>query len=216
MGMDFPKGYIQERDNYRVNEAERKLYSFLKDYFTKAFSKVVSSVRYYLFGKETIHATDVVQVSPSLQVSAHGSAASIALLRTQGTESSYTATVSGTIGSLNAVGYNGTTFAVGGGVQLVSTETWSGSANGTYINFRTTPTGSATPQDSGHIAASGSWASGAGSLATNASTGFLYVPTCAGVPTGTPEAISGRQAVVIDSTNNKMYIYSGGAWVALN
>ena len=53
-------------------------------------------------------------------------------------------------------------------------------------------------------------------LATNATDGFAYIPSCAGVPTGTPTAYTGKVAMVIDSTNNKAYIYSGGAWVALN
>lgn len=53
-------------------------------------------------------------------------------------------------------------------------------------------------------------------VATNATDGFLYIASCAGVPTGVPTAKTGRVPIVIDSTNNKMYIYSGGAWVALN
>lgn len=53
-------------------------------------------------------------------------------------------------------------------------------------------------------------------LATNATNGFLYVPSCAGVPTGVPTAITGKIPIVVDSTNNIMYIYSGGSWVALN
>jgi hypothetical protein len=57
---------------------------------------------------------------------------------------------------------------------------------------------------------------GTAALATTATNGFLYIPTCAGTPTGTPTAITGLAPMVIDSTNNKLYIYSGGAWVALN
>ena len=53
-------------------------------------------------------------------------------------------------------------------------------------------------------------------LATTATDGYLYVPSCAGVPTGVPTASTGKIAIVADSTNNKLYIYSGGAWVALN
>lgn len=53
-------------------------------------------------------------------------------------------------------------------------------------------------------------------VATTATDGFLYVAACAGVPTGVPTAVTGRIPIVVDSTNNKMYIYSGGAWVALN
>jgi hypothetical protein len=53
---------------------------------------------------------------------------------------------------------------------------------------------------------------GAGILATNATNGFLYVPTCAGTPTGTPTAKSGYAPIVVNTTNNKLYFYSGGAW----
>jgi hypothetical protein len=57
---------------------------------------------------------------------------------------------------------------------------------------------------------------GTAAIATNATNGFLYVPTCAGVPTGVPTVVTGRVPIVADSTNNRLYIYSGGAWVALN
>jgi len=47
-------------------------------------------------------------------------------------------------------------------------------------------------------------------LATNATNGFLYIPTCAGTPTGVPTAFTGTVAMVFDTTNNKLYIYDGG------
>ncbi len=47
-------------------------------------------------------------------------------------------------------------------------------------------------------------------LATNATDGFLYIPTCAGTPTGVPTAQTGTVAMVFDTTNNKLYIYDGG------
>lgn len=53
---------------------------------------------------------------------------------------------------------------------------------------------------------------GNAALATTATDGFLYIPTCAGTPTGAPTAVTGRAPLVIDSTNNKLYFYSGGAW----
>lgn len=59
----------------------------------------------------------------------------------------------------------------------------------------------------GNIVAGGSVA-----LATTATDGFLYVPTCAGTPTGTPTTITGMAPIVINTTNNKLYFYSGGAW----
>jgi hypothetical protein len=59
----------------------------------------------------------------------------------------------------------------------------------------------------GNIVAGGSVA-----LATTATNGFLYVPTCAGTPTGTPTAITGMVPIVVDTTNNKLYFYSTGVW----
>jgi hypothetical protein len=58
----------------------------------------------------------------------------------------------------------------------------------------------------------GSVTIGSNVVATNATSGFLYVPTCAGVPTGTPTAKSGYAPIVVDTTNNRWYFYSGGAW----
>jgi hypothetical protein len=55
-------------------------------------------------------------------------------------------------------------------------------------------------------------AGGSSALATTATNGFLYVPTCAGTPTGTPTAITGMAPIVVNTTNNKLYFYSGGAW----
>lgn len=49
-------------------------------------------------------------------------------------------------------------------------------------------------------------------LATNATDGFTYLPTCAGTPTGTPTAVTGAAPAVIDETNHKLYFYTGGAW----
>jgi hypothetical protein len=48
-------------------------------------------------------------------------------------------------------------------------------------------------------------------LATNATNGFLYIPTSAGAPTGVPTAFTGKVAMQYDTTNNKLYVYNG-AW----
>lgn len=49
-------------------------------------------------------------------------------------------------------------------------------------------------------------------LATTATDGFLYIPTCAGTPTGVPTTLPGTAPIVINTTNNKLYFYSSGAW----
>ena len=51
-----------------------------------------------------------------------------------------------------------------------------------------------------------------GAIATSAVGGHLIIPTCAGTPTGAATAGS----LILDSTNNKVYVRSGGNWVALN
>ena len=62
------------------------------------------------------------------------------------------------------------------------------------------------------IPAAGGMVVGTAALATTATDGFLYVPTCAGTPTGTPTTQTGTAPIVIDTTNNKLYFYSGGQW----
>ncbi len=64
--------------------------------------------------------------------------------------------------------------------------------------------------------AAGSLVLGAAAVATTATDGFLYIPGCAGTPTGTPTSQTGRVPLVVDTTNNKLYFYSGGSWVAAN
>ena len=56
---------------------------------------------------------------------------------------------------------------------------------------------------------------GNGSLATTATTGFLYVPTCAGVPTGIPVPQDGMMPVVGNSLTGVLYRFHGGAWAAV-
>ncbi len=53
------------------------------------------------------------------------------------------------------------------------------------------------------------------SLATDATRGFLYIPTCAGVPTGVPETQAGMMPVVGNSLTGAIYRFHGGAWAAV-
>lgn len=45
-------------------------------------------------------------------------------------------------------------------------------------------------------------------LATNAANGFVYIPTCAGAPTQTPTDYNGKAAMVMDTTNNRLYLFN--------
>ena len=48
--------------------------------------------------------------------------------------------------------------------------------------------------------------------ATDVTDGFLYIPTCAGVPSGTPTTKTGTCAIIFDTTNNDLYLYDA-AWL---
>ncbi len=62
------------------------------------------------------------------------------------------------------------------------------------------------------IPAAGGMVVGTAALATAATDGFLYVPTCAGTPTGTPTTQTGTAPIIVDTTNHKLYFFSGGTW----
>lgn len=55
---------------------------------------------------------------------------------------------------------------------------------------------------------------GTAAIATTATDGFLYIPTCAGTPTGTPTAKTGLAPMVYDSTGNKFWMYDG-SWIGV-
>lgn len=49
---------------------------------------------------------------------------------------------------------------------------------------------------------------GSDALATTATTGFIYLGSCAGTPTGIPTTLTGRIPLVLDSTNDILYYYN--------
>jgi len=118
------------------------------------------------------------------------------------------------IGGVEFQAYDGATFGYGATIVSEIDGTPGAGDLPTSMYFSVAPDGSSTPTRRVKIASTGSVITNAAgsALATTATDGFLYVPTCAGTPTGAPTAVTGAAPIVIDSTNNKLYFYSGGAW----
>lgn len=58
---------------------------------------------------------------------------------------------------------------------------------------------------------------GTAALATTATTGFPWIPSCPGTPTGAPTApYSNAAALVADTTNNRFCVRIGSAWRQIN
>jgi hypothetical protein len=53
---------------------------------------------------------------------------------------------------------------------------------------------------------------GANEIATSATAGFLYIPTCNGTPTGAPTAYTGAVPIVFDRSARKLWVRSAGTW----
>ncbi len=47
---------------------------------------------------------------------------------------------------------------------------------------------------------------------TTMASGFTHIPAAAGAPTGAPTNPTGNVPMYYDSTNHKIYVYSGGTW----
>jgi hypothetical protein len=62
------------------------------------------------------------------------------------------------------------------------------------------------------ITTAGSVVLGNAALLTVATDGFLYIAGCPGTPTGVPATETGRNALTVDHSGNKLHFYSGGAW----
>jgi hypothetical protein len=141
---------------------------------------------------------------------------SIQLTHTRGSNASPTATQSGDVlGSVGFGGYGTSINNAGAVIFGVAAQTWTGSANGSDIWFYTTKTGATSNSETFRLSANGNVVCGGNNgaaLATSATDGFLYLPTCAGTPTGVPTSYTGRVAALFDTTANKIWVYDG-AWL---
>ena len=108
--------------------------------------------------------------------------------------------VYGVGGGASTFGVYGSTPFAGGGTAVAA----DASSGGTALAV----TGLST-FSSGNVVLNGTGAA----LLTTATSGFPFIPTCAGTPTGVPGSIpTGTVPMVFDTTGVKLWIYTGGTW----
>lgn len=134
-------------------------------------------------------------------------------VQTDGTLSSPSATISGRGFNIAASAYDGTNYFVNVRVRMQCAQNQTASARGSVFAVDTVLNGATALAERLAVSERGSIELGVkAAVSTSATDGFVYVPTCAGTPTGAPTAKTGLAAMVIDTINNKFYFYSGGAW----
>lgn len=99
----------------------------------------------------------------------------------------------------------------------IGTEKGSGGGTARSMAFQTDATTRWTIDNAlggGFVGASNlRFSHGTSALATTATEGFFHIQSCAGAPTGVPASIpTGQIPTVYDTTNNRIYFYTGGAW----
>lgn len=112
---------------------------------------------------------------------------------------------------------------VAGGLLTIDGGRSTGSASGGVIGFTTSPPGASGTTLNAlvtrlEIDDKGNVFIGSAALATTATDGFLYIPTCPGAPTGVPTVATGRVPMVVDDTSvvKKFYVYVAGVWKSAN
>lgn len=95
------------------------------------------------------------------------------------------------------------------------TRSYTDGSNYSWLTHKWNTTTAVIHAEGAGTGSDGSVAFNDAALATNATVGFLMIPSCAGTPSGTPADIpTGQIPIVWDSTNLKIYVYTGGAWKA--
>ena len=121
------------------------------------------------------------------------------------------------VGVITFAGYNGSAYDTIASITARTNGTLAGTGAPGFLVLSTTGTGSSVPTQRLKIDSEGNViVGGVSALVTNATDGFLYVPTTAGTPSGTPTAYTGAAATVINSSTNALYFYSNGAWRSTN
>lgn len=156
-----------------------------------------------------------LQYTSALQffIDYYGATAGVVGRYANGTPGSPTQCVAGDIlNAFNARGYhNGAAFATSstGFFRFRAQESFTATNQGTDWVLATTAKGAIAATMRIGVPPEGGFVVGVAALATNATDGFLYIPTCAGPPTGTPTTQTGTVPMIFDTTNNKFYIFNG-------
>jgi hypothetical protein len=157
---------------------------------TSAFHVSAANAEAFLKSTSTSQPADI-------QLQNSGSTANMTL-------AAYGSAVAGTVFGVNFASACGV-FSTAGSAPLVI-----GTLVSADIVFGTL---SAATAERMRIDAAGNVSVGSAALATGATDGFLYVPSCAGAPTGAATSKTGLRPLVYDTTNNKLWFNtSGSTW----
>lgn len=110
-------------------------------------------------------------------------------------------------------GYDGGAYRTVGRIELQIDGTPNASDMPSRWVFTTTPAGTISPAERLRIDNGGNVIVGTAALATNATAGFLWIPSCAGTPSGAPTApYTNAAALIIDTTASKIWVRVGTTW----
>lgn len=112
--------------------------------------------------------------------------------------------------NFNASGDDGTNFVIAASISFAVDGTPGTNDMPGRIVFNTTADGASSVTERMRIDNAGNVVINAAAIVTTATDGFLYIPTCAGTPTGVPTAYTGRIAMVYDTTNHQFWFYDSG------
>jgi hypothetical protein len=155
------------------------------------------------------------------QASADADSFDILYQKSRGTTASPTViTTADELGTIQFMGYSGAGgYVVGAAIKAYSSGTIATTRVPGELRFYTGTdaapsvlTQRMSIDNAGKVGIGGGLVIGTAALATTATDGFLYIPTCAGPPTGTPTAQTGTVALVYDTTNGTFNIRNGGVW----
>lgn len=126
-------------------------------------------------------------------------------------------TTGNAIGSINFANFLSGTETVTGSIRYLAAESQDATHLGGGVWLYTCKKGTTTQiahflaDSEGNIICNANQ----GAVSTSATDGFLYVPSGAGAPTGTPTSYTGNAAFYYDTTNKTLWSYDGSRWATV-